>query len=262
MNIMSLLIILLVLSLIGFITWYNTPTQKGKRGEKYVSKLLSQLPNDYIVLNDLVYYTSKGTTQIDHVVLSKHGVFAIETKNYRGEIYGDDDRKEWTQIIVTEVRYSKNWYKTYTYVTKNHFYNPIKQAYSHVYKLKELLSEYPHLPIIPVVVFAGSADLSNVNCHNHVIYENQLPALISNYKSIYLRDDDLQKIQTILLDNNKRQIVDNKTHVKNIRKTEQEYRDKINSGICPKCGGQLIKRTGPYGSFYGCSNYPSCKYTL
>ena len=29
--------------------------------------------------------TGKGTTQIDHVVVSKYGVFAIETKNYRGE---------------------------------------------------------------------------------------------------------------------------------------------------------------------------------
>ena len=25
------------------------------------------------------------------------------------------------------------------------------------------------------------------------------------------------------------------------------------------CGGRLILRNGPYGSFYGCSNYPSCK---
>ncbi len=30
---------------------------------------------------------------------------------------------------------------------------------------------------------------------------------------------------------------------------------------CPLCGGLLIKRVGPYGSFMGCSNYPKCKYT-
>ena len=28
-------------------------------------------------------------------VVSKDGVFAIETKNHRGVIYGDDNRKEW-----------------------------------------------------------------------------------------------------------------------------------------------------------------------
>lgn len=31
--------------------------------------------------------------------------------------------------------------------------------------------------------------------------------------------------------------------------------------ICPKCRGELIRREGRYGSFYGCSNFPSCRYT-
>jgi len=30
---------------------------------------------------------------------------------------------------------------------------------------------------------------------------------------------------------------------------------------CPKCGGRLEERIGKYGKFYGCSNYPRCKYT-
>ena len=31
---------------------------------------------------------------------------------------------------------------------------------------------------------------------------------------------------------------------------------------CPQCGGHLVKRSGPYGEFYGCSNYKvnGCKY--
>lgn len=33
------------------------------------------------------------------------------------------------------------------------------------------------------------------------------------------------------------------------------------SNICPKCGGKLEERVGEYGKFYGCSNYPKCKYT-
>lgn len=57
----------------------------------------------------LCFKTDKGSTQIDHIVVSKYGVFAIETKNYRGEIYGDDNREKWTQIIVTEVTYRRKW---------------------------------------------------------------------------------------------------------------------------------------------------------
>ncbi len=31
--------------------------------------------------------------------------------------------------------------------------------------------------------------------------------------------------------------------------------------ICEKCGAKLITRKGKYGDFYGCSNYPNCKFT-
>ena len=31
---------------------------------------------------------------------------------------------------------------------------------------------------------------------------------------------------------------------------------------CPYCKTDLVLRKGKYGEFYGCSNYPKCKYTL
>lgn len=36
---------------------------------------------------------------------------------------------------------------------------------------------------------------------------------------------------------------------------------KDNSDVCPKCGGKLVKRSGRFGVFKGCSNFPKCKYT-
>lgn len=30
---------------------------------------------------------------------------------------------------------------------------------------------------------------------------------------------------------------------------------------CPKCGGELIKKSGKFGPFYGCENYPKCSHT-
>ncbi len=30
---------------------------------------------------------------------------------------------------------------------------------------------------------------------------------------------------------------------------------------CEKCGGDMVLRTGKFGSFYACANYPTCKYT-
>lgn len=31
--------------------------------------------------------------------------------------------------------------------------------------------------------------------------------------------------------------------------------------VCPKCGGELRKRSGKFGEFWGCGNFPGCRYT-
>lgn len=261
MQLITPLIIILVIALFIYLAWYNSAKQKGKRGEMRVSAILSQLSDEYTILNDLVFRTEKGTTQIDHLVVSKYGIFTIETKNYRGEIYGDDNRKEWTQLIVTEVTYAKKWWKTYTYVTKNRFYNPVKQSVGHAFRIKELLSVFPHVKIVPIVVFTGDAILSYVESKNHVVYEENLLDVIDGYKTTYLTDNDVQAVLAILTGNNIRETVSDRQHVKNLRTAAREVNATINSGICPKCGGHLIGRNGKYGSFYGCSNYPKCRFT-
>ena len=42
-----------------------------------------------------------------------------------------------------------------------------------------------------------------------------------------------------------------------------EYQGIDEKNFCPRCGGLLVKRHGPSGSFYGCENYSknNCKYT-
>ncbi|MDE6641677.1 MAG: topoisomerase DNA-binding C4 zinc finger domain-containing protein [Acetatifactor sp.] len=35
---------------------------------------------------------------------------------------------------------------------------------------------------------------------------------------------------------------------------------KYDPDICPECGGRLRERSGQYGRFKGCSNYPACRY--
>lgn len=62
------------------------------------------------------------------------------------------------------------------------------------------------------------------------------------------------------------------TYIKKITKAELNVLEKnknIQVGIkdkqkdkdvCPKCGSLLIKKEGKYGEFFGCSNYPQCKY--
>lgn len=53
--------------------------------------------------------------------------------------------------------------------------------------------------------------------------------------------------------------------VKYIRNAEKiGFDSRLQTGInlkCPKCGGKLEEKTGQYGKFFGCSNYPKCQYT-
>lgn len=46
----------------------------------------------------------------------------------------------------------------------------------------------------------------------------------------------------------------------NIGKSNKLEEDLPNNTICPQCGGKLVKREGKYGPFFGCSNYPKCRY--
>ena len=90
-----------------------TPKIKGASGEAMVSWVLSHLPKEqYTVIHNVMLQTERGTSQVDHVVVSVYGIFVIEVKNYTGWISGTENSSQWTQTI---------------YKTKNRFMNPIHQ---------------------------------------------------------------------------------------------------------------------------------------
>ena len=61
---------------------------KGARGEERVSGILKSLPGSYHVFNDFV----AGGIHVDHVVAGPAGVFAVETKYWRGTVTLTKDR--------------------------------------------------------------------------------------------------------------------------------------------------------------------------
>lgn len=40
-----------------------------------------------------------------------------------------------------------------------------------------------------------------------------------------------------------------------------KIQNEIKLELCPRCGGELKKRNGRFGEFYGCSNFPNCRFT-
>ena len=83
---------LLVMSL-GFVLWSLMIGLrrverffKGARGEERVSGILKSLPASYHVFNDF----NAGRAHVDHVVVGPGGVFAVETKFWKGKVTIED----------------------------------------------------------------------------------------------------------------------------------------------------------------------------
>jgi hypothetical protein len=71
------------------------------QGEAAIRKALTKnfTGTAYHLLNNITLPFEDGTTQIDHILLSKHGIFVIESKHYSGWIFANASWPTWTQVI-------------------------------------------------------------------------------------------------------------------------------------------------------------------
>ena len=241
--ILSLAVIGLAIIILGnWAIWYvGSPGFKGSVGERRVNKGLQRsLPEqDYTIVSDLTLPSQGGTTQIDHIVVSRFGVFVIETKNMQGWIFGKADQAKWTQSI---------------YRKKNRFQNPLHQNYKHVKAVQDTLG-IAEEQIYNLVVFVGSAEprtqmpedvswsvrelLQSIVSKQIVIFDDQQVARLS----ARLSHGDFQTTKGI-----------KQAHIRHVERA---------MNVCPKCGADLVLRTSKKSGyqFYGCSQFPKCRGT-
>jgi hypothetical protein len=242
-------IVVLVIGVLLLFAWKSAaPRIKGGVGESRAARELNKLKGDeYEVLHDVLLSTRRGSGQIDHIVVSTHGIFVIETKNYGGWIFGHENSEYWTQTI---------------YKKKTKFRNPIKQNWAHIYALKETLSDFGHVKYNPVVVFAGRAELKGVSAETPVIYSHELLRTVTVQQGTpTLTVEQVHDVAARLRQTNIQDRPGRQAHVHHVRSSAHEREQRERSRLCPRCGGDLVARKGPYGKFYGCSNYPKCRYT-
>jgi Nuclease-related domain len=138
-------IAVLVALVIGFALGRHRTRIFQNRSEARVSRALNSrfIAPNYHLLNHVTLRLKNETTQIDHVLVSRYGVFVIETKDYKGWIFAGQNDRFWTQVL---------------YRAKFKFQNPIRQNYRHVCAIQELLDFLPPDAIQPIVVFTGDAE--------------------------------------------------------------------------------------------------------
>lgn len=220
----------------------STPTVKGKIGEARVSRRLKRLAKKnggQVFDNVIIPGENDKTSQIDHIYVCNYGVFVVETKNYAGRIYGNDNQKFWKQVLA----YGHS---------KNELYNPVKQNITHIIRLKEII-KMDISPISVIVFVKANTDYIE---SDYVYSISDLKYLLTDMEKT-LDDNAVENICTTITEYKLNPVKTDKEHIQEIKQMKQD----IANNICPRCGGELVLRKGTNGSFYGCSNYPKCKFT-
>ena len=116
-------------------------------GEALVAaEIAAKFHRPHVLMNNITFQAGTVTTQIDHILVADTGIFVIETKHYRGWIFGDAAARKWTQVI---------------YRYKSRFQNPLHQNSGHIKALQKMFTLAEDV-YAGVVVFTGSAEFKTV----------------------------------------------------------------------------------------------------
>ena len=137
---------------------------------------------------------------------------------------------------------------------------------------KDLLKDFGEIPFFSIITMICE-DFKVTNIDSDL--ENRTTIVCNSLPSMDRGFDLIAKGKPDILNKSQRQqiyeyILNNQFSGKEARKEHKEsvttYKNNIDyikeQKMCPYCKTELVLRKGKYGEFYGCSNYPKCKYTL
>lgn len=202
-NLLLITFIFSLVVLVKILILFKIRRFKGWIGELAI-KIFSRVyleKSVYTGIHDITLPTIDGTTQIDHVFVSKYGIFVVESKMMKGWIYGSRYQAKWTQ------KFSRCSYK---------FQNPVRQNYKHVQTIKELLS-LPCDVIKSVVVFTGLSTFKS-NMPNEVTQGKNCFLYIKSFKTELLSEAEVKvAIDKIQCSRLKKSFRTNREHVKHLK---------------------------------------------
>ena len=229
---------------------FGTARGKGYIGELKVSLMSGvALPRSaYKPFRDVALRVPDGTTQVDHIYVSRFGIFVVETKNMGGWIFGREHDRQWTQVLGGH---------------KTRFQNPLRQNYRHVKAVEAVLVDM-HLPpgaVHSVVAFVGTARLKT-RMPDNVTVGTGFVSYVRSFRETMLTDGQVlavcSKIETERLASSAAK------HTRHMRQLN-EWKRSSSRRKCPRCGRGMVLRTTRRGPnvgrrFWGCSGFPECRY--
>ncbi|RMJ04229.1 Nuclease-related domain protein [Marinobacter litoralis] len=236
-----------LIPLVIFAALIKSPWFKGKAGEAVIN-LSARIFLDkarYHLIKNVTLPTEDGTTQIDHIIVSRYGVFVVETKNMKGWIFGNEKQRFWTQKI---------------YKHSQKFQNPLHQNYKHVKTLQSLLSLRDE-QICSLVVFVGDSTFKTPMPAN-VTHGGNYIRFIKSYTEDRLTESEVTSVFDAI--ESGRLAATFKNHRQHTAHVKRIVAKKENEPKCPKCHDSMVKRTVKRGAnvgneFLGCKAFPACR---
>ena len=261
------------LPLLLIATLLKTAWFKGMVGEWFINLCIRLFldKREYRLLKDVTLPTPQGSTQIDHVIVSRFGLFVIETKNMKGWIFGNPTQKSWTQQI---------------YRRKHSFQNPLHQNHLHMMTLKSLLGLSDN-QLHSVIFFIGDCTFKtpmpqNVMNRGLIRYVKGITTpVLAESEVAHVVDTIQQGRLAANWQTHRQHVTQLKTrhadpsanHVSTREPVRQSVANPPSQSvsppdnpppICPRCGSTMVLRTATRGEnkgnqFWGCSGFPKCR---
>ena len=97
----------------------NINFEKGRIGEEIIENNINKnIKVYYKMIKNVILENKDGRTEVDIILITYAGIFVIESKNFKGYIFGNSNHKKWMQVISKEEH--------------NQFLNPIVQNKHHI----------------------------------------------------------------------------------------------------------------------------------
>ena len=122
------------------------------------------------------------------------------------------------------------------------------QNATHVSYVKKIIGK---LPVHSLVVFVQN-NTEEIDIKN-VIPLTELESSLQEGENVLSVEEMKFAYETLLANRAK---ITTRKHIQNVKRQQED----LKHGICPHCGGNLVLRNGKNGEFWGCSNYPKCKF--
>lgn len=152
----------------------------------FIGEFLNRLGHRFLLskkhyhsFHNIVIPSRGGTTEIDHLLVSKFGIFVVETKYWSGWIFGSERERTWTRVHFR---------------SKRQIPNPLYQNYGHVMALSELLGIPPDR-IRALVAIRGAYFKTSIP---HGVVVGGYASHIRRIREVALEDTEIDRMLEVL----------------------------------------------------------------